>query len=46
MWLVKWAKADDRASKSSLEVLCETKSLKEIEQRCGVVHPDFLLRSH
>lgn len=32
--------------KASLGFLCQAKSLKGTEQRCGMVHPDFLLKSH
>lgn len=42
------ANADDRGSKASLGFLWYTrqKSLKGTEQRCGMIHPDFLLKSH
>lgn len=46
MCLVEWAKADDRGPKVSLGFLCQAKSLKRTEQRCGMFHPDFLLKSH
>lgn len=41
MFLVEWAKADDRGLKVSLGFLCKAKSPKGTEQRCGMIHPDF-----
>lgn len=37
IWLVKWPKADDTEPHSGLEFLCKTKSLKWLEQRCGMI---------
>lgn len=48
MCLVEWANTGDRGSKASLEFLwyARLKSLKGTEQRCPMIHPDFLLKSH
>lgn len=46
---VKWPKADGTESRrphSGFEFLRSAKLLKGLEQRCGMISPDFLKTSH